>query len=85
MDENPGIRSLRKILITGLITSVAKELPPKMGKIKARIRIIPNLSKKSPKALACLLGRRPVRILVPSRGPIGIRLKIARTILNSIT
>jgi len=85
MDENPGIRSLRKTLITGLITSVTKELPPKIGKIKAKIRIIPNLSKKSPKALACLLGRRPVRIFAPSRGPTGIRLKTARAILNSIT
>lgn len=66
----------------GKITRLRIGVPPKTGKIKKKRRITPNLFKKRSTPRAFWGGRSPIRILPPSKGWIGIRLKTAKEILR---
>jgi len=66
----------------GEITGEISEVPPNMGKIKRKSRIVPYLVRNKSTCLASLVGRIPINIFPPSRGWMGIRLKIARITLN---
>ena len=59
-----------------------KEDPPKLGKINKNKIIVPNLLKKASASYAYFLGSIPTRIFPPSKGWIGIRLKIASETLS---
>ena len=59
-----------------------KEDPPKLGKINKNKIIVPNLLKKVSTSYAYFLGNIPTKIFPPSKGWIGIRLKIANETLS---
>lgn len=72
-----GMRRTKNKLITGEINCDIKEEPPKLGRIKIKRRIVPNLLKNFSTSYAYFFGKIPTKILPPSKGCIGTRLKIA--------
>ena len=75
---------MRRKLIIGDMNLPARLTPPKTGKITRRSRNMPYLCIKISTSLASLGGRSPTKILPPSRGWMGIRLKTARITLMMI-
>ena len=70
--------------ITGLKTEEIK-LDPAKGKISTKSINMPYRVNTISSSCASFLGRIPTKILPPSNGWTGIRLKMARTTLRSIT
>ncbi len=72
---------LNMMFNTGLIMLKIIDVPPKIGKIRNRRMINPYWLKILSQLCAMSSGRRAIRIFPPSRGCIGIKLKIAKMIL----
>jgi len=62
----------------GEMIAVKMDSPPKVGKIRKKRIMIPNLSRKNSTLRAFFSGSKPTRILPPSRGLTGTKLKIAK-------
>ena len=63
-----GIMIFRRKLIIGEMIKVMGEFPPKVGRIKKRRIMVPYLFKAKSTCLDSFSGKRPTKILPPSKG-----------------
>src|SRR3989344_4262411 len=78
------MRMLKKAFKTGEMRYEIGEVPPK-GRISNTRKIMPYCERMAFHSSARSRGKKPMRILPPSKGWIGTRLKIARTRFKRMT